>query len=116
MASRYAGLDELLSPKVSVTGTAGNEDFHRLAADEEGLAAQRASIAVASGGRSTDAVHAAVIREIECEQGAGAILDFGAGEGLLTRLLLASGRFDRVVAADLIPYDFPSEVESLIGD
>ena len=80
------------------------------------LLTQRQEVALSSGGRSTDAVYLAVARELEAEKVSGSALDFGAGKGLGTRLLVDSGRFNRIVAADLIEYDPALPAEAVIGD
>jgi 2-polyprenyl-3-methyl-5-hydroxy-6-metoxy-1,4-benzoquinol methylase len=67
------------------------------------LLQHRANAAGMSGGISSDAIYSAIERAIIENSLSGKILDYGAGVGLLTRRLLALGRFERVAAADIIP-------------
>ena len=80
------------------------------ASGADGLAARRRAAARASGGGSEDVLHAAVLREVERAGAGGAALDFGAGGGALARSLVTSGRFDRVVAVDLLDFGAPPAV------
>jgi 2-polyprenyl-3-methyl-5-hydroxy-6-metoxy-1,4-benzoquinol methylase len=66
----------------------------------EQLEEHRMRSAAASGGRSGQPVHAAVLREI-AGHGGGAVLDFGAGVGELTRRLLQMRRFE-VTGTDIL--------------
>jgi 2-polyprenyl-3-methyl-5-hydroxy-6-metoxy-1,4-benzoquinol methylase len=59
--------------------------------------------AEASGGTSSDEIAAAIRRKIMERDLRGTILDYGAGAGRLTDSLLEMGRFERVVAADIMP-------------
>jgi 2-polyprenyl-3-methyl-5-hydroxy-6-metoxy-1,4-benzoquinol methylase len=83
-------------------------------ASEPEVDERRVQAALASAGRSADALHLAVIGQLHKVGAKGSVLDFGAGEGALANALHESGRFQRVVAADLIrfPGRFePAEVE-----
>lgn len=88
------------------------------ASGADGLAARRRAAARASGGGSEDLLHAAVLRQLERAGAGGAVLDFGAGSGALARSLVTSGRFDRVVAVDLLDFSAPRAegVEWLFSD
>ena len=55
-----------------------------------------------SGGTSGDAIYRAILQAVADLSLRGSVLDFGAGTGTLTRLLLESGRFSSVSAADLM--------------
>jgi 2-polyprenyl-3-methyl-5-hydroxy-6-metoxy-1,4-benzoquinol methylase len=59
--------------------------------------------AVATQGISDDAIYRMIEREIAVRRLKGAVLDFGAGVGNLTRRLLGLEVFSEVVAADLLP-------------
>ena len=71
----------------------------------------REEAAQASGGSSSAIIYSAILRVIQEFEISGTALDFGAGTGSLTRRLRQSGRFNRVVAADLMdaPPDLPSD-------
>ena len=73
-------------------------------------ARQRA--AARSGGTSSHAIRALVLRLLREERAAGRLLDFGAGRGELLRQLHASGTFDRLAGADLMPRpaDLPASI------
>jgi 2-polyprenyl-3-methyl-5-hydroxy-6-metoxy-1,4-benzoquinol methylase len=64
-----------------------------------------------SGGTSNDAIYQAILRTVEDLKLQGSVLDFGSGVGSLTRLLLQSGRFTSVAAADLMPQ--PSDLAAV---
>jgi 2-polyprenyl-3-methyl-5-hydroxy-6-metoxy-1,4-benzoquinol methylase len=68
------------------------------------VSSARVDAARASGGISNSAIHRAVIDEVRSTKISGRALDFGAGEGALTRLLLALPQVSAVDAADLLPY------------
>lgn len=55
-----------------------------------------------SGGTSGESIYDAIMAEIVERKLNGAILDFGAGIGRLTRRLVDSGRFDSISATDLL--------------
>lgn len=67
--------------------------------------ARRLAAANASRGTSDAVIHDVVLAEIDRSNCGGAILDFGAGTGELSRALATTGRFERVVAIDLYDYD-----------
>jgi 2-polyprenyl-3-methyl-5-hydroxy-6-metoxy-1,4-benzoquinol methylase len=67
------------------------------------LLAQRARAAEASRGISSNVIYAAIERVLEAKSLGGAVLDYGAGVGDLTRRLLALDRFASVSAADIMP-------------
>lgn len=69
----------------------------------EELLARRLAAAAAAGGGSCEPIYSVVERELARLDLGGHVLDFGAGSGVLTRRLLASGRFRTVTAADLLP-------------
>lgn len=71
------------------------------------MSADRVAAALASGGGSSDRIHDVVFEEIAREGLGGIALDFGAGRGELASRLAATGRFDRVFAADLVRFDDP---------
>ena len=66
------------------------------------LARWRAAAAEASGGTSEEALYDAALAWVEAGGLSGRVLDYGAGTGTLVRLLCQTGRFDRVVGADLM--------------
>lgn len=70
-----------------------------------------------SGGTSSDAIYQAIMRVVDELSLHGSVLDFGAGNGSLTRRLLESKRFTSVAAADLMqqPAGFDS-VRWMRGD
>jgi 2-polyprenyl-3-methyl-5-hydroxy-6-metoxy-1,4-benzoquinol methylase len=70
---------------------------------------RRVEAAIASAGRSADVLHLAVVCQLRKLDATGSVLDFGAGEGALAKALHESGRFRRVVAADLVR--FPGRFE-----
>jgi 2-polyprenyl-3-methyl-5-hydroxy-6-metoxy-1,4-benzoquinol methylase len=67
-----------------------------------GLDARRRAAALASGGRSDDTIHGLIADLVEQLGATGDVLDFGAGNGELTRRLAACGRFRSVTAIDLV--------------
>jgi 2-polyprenyl-3-methyl-5-hydroxy-6-metoxy-1,4-benzoquinol methylase len=82
------------------------------------LAEWRAAAAEASGGTSEDALYRVALAWLEAQHLGGCVLDYGAGAGGLSALLCASGRFDAIVAADLMrrPARLPDAVEWLSQD
>ena len=81
------------------------------------MTVNRIAAARASGGTSSDRIHDVAFEEIEREGIGGTALDFGAGRGDFAARLVASKRFDRVYAADLLQYADPQPgVEWLIAD
>jgi 2-polyprenyl-3-methyl-5-hydroxy-6-metoxy-1,4-benzoquinol methylase len=66
------------------------------------LETARRLAAEASGGTSSNAIYAAILRALVEFNARGKALDFGAGTGSLTRQLTASARFAEVTAADLM--------------
>jgi 2-polyprenyl-3-methyl-5-hydroxy-6-metoxy-1,4-benzoquinol methylase len=70
---------------------------------ESALATFRMNAAVGTQGISDDFIYAMIEEEAIALNLTGVVLDFGAGVGNLTRKLLAMGRFNEVVAADLLP-------------
>lgn len=69
---------------------------------ESELRSWRARAAVRSGGFSSALLYETAERIIASMDLRGAILDYGAGAGNLTRRLIALGRFDSVSAADIM--------------
>jgi 2-polyprenyl-3-methyl-5-hydroxy-6-metoxy-1,4-benzoquinol methylase len=85
---------------------------------ETSLHAKRKAAAEASGGFSADFLYdkcEEIIRE-HCLS--GSILDFGAGQGFLTRRLIHMNRFSSIAAADILPKpsDMPSQVVWIDAD
>ena len=81
------------------------------------MTTDRIDAARASGGASSDRIHDAAFDEIERDGLSGIALDFGAGRGELAGRLAATGRFERVYAADLVRYaDVAEGVEWLEAD
>jgi 2-polyprenyl-3-methyl-5-hydroxy-6-metoxy-1,4-benzoquinol methylase len=66
------------------------------------LETSRQQASAASGGISSEAIYAAILRTLDEFNATGSALDFGAGTGSLTRRLQQTGRFQRVSAADLM--------------
>jgi 2-polyprenyl-3-methyl-5-hydroxy-6-metoxy-1,4-benzoquinol methylase len=66
------------------------------------LKESRQQAANASGGASSNVIYDIILRVIDDLRASGELLDFGAGVGTLTRQLLKSGRFTKVVSADLM--------------
>jgi 2-polyprenyl-3-methyl-5-hydroxy-6-metoxy-1,4-benzoquinol methylase len=71
--------------------------------DLPSLREHRMRAALASKGTSGDAIYRAVLAATKAHPLSGAILDFGAGTGLLMRRLLASGFTGVVTGADMFP-------------
>jgi len=71
------------------------------AADD--LLSQRVKAAELSRGISSNVIYAAIERVIATRDLQGAVLDYGAGVGDLTRRLVEIGRFSSVSAADIMP-------------
>ncbi len=81
------------------------------------LLQQRQFDALRSGGVSNDRIHDAILRYIEARSLRGAVLDFGAGRGSLTRKLLALDRFTTVSAADILERpELPTAVRWITSD
>jgi 2-polyprenyl-3-methyl-5-hydroxy-6-metoxy-1,4-benzoquinol methylase len=66
------------------------------------LQTQRTRAAELSGGISSNVIYAAIERVIAARDLRGAVLDYGAGVGDLTRRLVRLNRFDSVSAADIL--------------
>ncbi|HEY4989092.1 MAG TPA: methyltransferase domain-containing protein [Opitutaceae bacterium] len=64
---------------------------------------RRVSAAAASGGTSPDAILATVLNLLPGLGAHGDLLEFGAGTARLARAMAESGRFRRLVCADLLP-------------
>jgi 2-polyprenyl-3-methyl-5-hydroxy-6-metoxy-1,4-benzoquinol methylase len=77
------------------------------------LTERRARAAQLSGGLSSDRIYSTIENLIAAKSLSGSVLDYGAGQGYLTRRLLASHRFPRVVAVDIMPPpdDLPSAAQ-----
>ena len=75
------------------------------------LTDQRVASAIASGGTSTDCIYKAIEKQIQKYACSGAVLDYGAGRGVLTRKLIESGRFTEVKAVDLWP--IPPQIQGV---
>jgi 2-polyprenyl-3-methyl-5-hydroxy-6-metoxy-1,4-benzoquinol methylase len=85
---------------------------------ETSLHARRKAAAEASAGISADFLydkHEEIIREHHLS---GAVLDFGAGQGFLTRRLIHMNLFCSIAAADILhkPFDMPPEVRWIDAD
>ena len=78
--------------------------------DGPSLASWRMKSAVGTQGISGNHIYAMIDREIVAHKLHGAVLDYGAGVGNLTRRLQGMGVFSKVVAADLLP-DQPEGLE-----
>jgi 2-polyprenyl-3-methyl-5-hydroxy-6-metoxy-1,4-benzoquinol methylase len=79
-----------------------NVESNRAASQPSDLVTRRIHAAEASGGISSDAIYAAIEQVIGDKDLHGAVLDYGAGVGHLTRRLLELHRFDSVTGADLM--------------
>jgi 2-polyprenyl-3-methyl-5-hydroxy-6-metoxy-1,4-benzoquinol methylase len=80
------------------------------------LHAKRKAAAEASAGLSADFLydkHEEIIRQRHLS---GSVLDFGAGQGFLTRRLVHMNRFCSIAAADIVPFDMPREVRWIEAD
>jgi len=66
------------------------------------LQSQRAKAAELSGGISSNVIYSAIERAIAARGLRGAVLDYGAGVGDLTRRLVRLDRFESVSAADIM--------------
>jgi 2-polyprenyl-3-methyl-5-hydroxy-6-metoxy-1,4-benzoquinol methylase len=79
---------------------------------ETSLRIRRKADAEATGGTSADLGYDKYERIIRDRQISGSLLDFGAGQGLLTRRLLNMKVFSSIAAADILPkpLDMPPEV------
>jgi len=82
------------------------------------LATWRTAAAHASAGTSEEALYRRVLAWVEAEGLSGRVLDYGAGVGNLSRLLLGAQRFDTVIGADLMrrPSGLPAAIEWLAQD
>jgi 2-polyprenyl-3-methyl-5-hydroxy-6-metoxy-1,4-benzoquinol methylase len=85
---------------------------------ETPLHAKRKAAAETSAGLSADFLYdkyEQIIREYNLS---GLVLDFGAGQGFLTRRLINMRRFSSIVAADILPkpFDMPPEVHWIDAD
>lgn len=75
------------------------------------LGERRTEAAHASGGRSDDAIHRAALRELLAAGARGRLLDVGAGHATFALLAHDTGRFDDVVATDLVRFaDVPPAI------
>lgn len=79
-----------------------NVETNRATSRPSDLVARRIHAAEASGGISSDAIYAAIEQVIGDKDLHGAVLDYGAGVGHLTRRLLELHRFESVTGADLM--------------
>jgi 2-polyprenyl-3-methyl-5-hydroxy-6-metoxy-1,4-benzoquinol methylase len=82
------------------------------------LQANRRNAAEASGGESNSVIYTwfkKILLDLKLQ---GNLLDFGAGKGILTVMILQLGRFDSVTAADLMapPPDLPNQVNWITAD
>ena len=73
----------------------------------------RHKAANASAGTSSADIYHAILDEVGSTGAHGAILDYGAGTGTLTRMLWASRGFASIHAIDLMPRpdDLPGEID-----
>src|SRR6266852_2653263 len=76
------------------------------------LTDHRRLASIASGGTSDEPVYAAFLRLILTYDLGGAVLDYGAGAGVLTERLLSLGRFTSITGVDLMtrPTGMPQDV------
>ena len=84
----------------------------------ETLEAWRLRAAAASGGASIDALYDRAVAWLRTVPAGGRVLDYGAGTGSLSRLLLETQRFDAITGADLMqrPSELPGAIEWLAQD
>ncbi|HMK29817.1 MAG TPA: methyltransferase domain-containing protein [Terriglobales bacterium] len=89
-----------------------------VASTDLALLDHRIAAAHASGGTSDGFIYRMIARSIRNNDLRGSVLDFGAGKGDLTRLLLEAGRFSQVAAADLMesPADLKPSVRWMVAD
>jgi len=89
-----------------------------MAQDNEEVLQSRRAAAVFSGGISSDAIYAAILRIIIGRELRGKVLDYGAGVGRLTRRLLSLKRFEQIWAADILSVspDLADKVEWIEQD
>ena len=82
------------------------------------LYVDRRNAAEASGGKSNSVIYSWFKRLLLDLELKGNLLDFGAGQGVLTEALLRLGRFDSITAADLMvpPPDLPTQVNWITAD
>jgi len=80
------------------------------------LETSRQQAAEASRGVSIEPIYDAILRTLDEFNASGSALDFGAGTGSLTRRLLQSGRFQHVLAADLLEHPPDSNVPWIRAD
>jgi 2-polyprenyl-3-methyl-5-hydroxy-6-metoxy-1,4-benzoquinol methylase len=82
------------------------------------LSARRIHAAESSGGISSDGIYAAIEQVISEKDLHGAVLDYGAGVGHLSRRLLALNRFNSVTGADLMncPADLVGRIQWIQQD
>lgn len=66
------------------------------------LSAHRQHAAETSGGVSANEIYAAIEQTLMDHEIRGKILDYGAGVGSLSRVLLSRGRFEAIYAADIM--------------
>src|SRR5579859_3885944 len=71
------------------------------------LASWRMNSAIGTQGISSEFIYAMINTEIAVNRLHGAVLDYGAGVGNLTRILIEMGVFDEVVAVDILPAPSP---------
>ncbi len=85
---------------------------------DDDLDARRRAASAASGGYSDSAIYEMVRKAIHDCGAIDNVLDFGAGQGYFAGVLLESGLFRRVVAADLIarPTGLSEAIEWLQAD
>lgn len=79
------------------------------------LLAQRIKAANCSKGISSDVIYAAIEQVITNQNLKGAVLDYGAGAGNLTRRLIALKRFESVSAADIMSKPCDLDVKDWIA-
>ena len=85
---------------------------HSRRSSETSLHARRKAAAEASAGISADFLYDKYEELIRNQRLFGAVLDFGAGRGFLTRRLIHMNLFSAIAAADILPkpFDMPPEV------
>src|SRR5258708_4511067 len=85
----------------SMSSTVNTGGTHDVSASPD-LSARRIRAAESSGGISSDGIYVAIEQVISEKNLHGAVLDYGAGVGRLSRRLLALDRFQSVTGADLM--------------
>src|SRR5437773_10644927 len=82
------------------------------------LAAWRSAAAQASAGISEEALYRRAVAWVQTEGVRGTVLDYGAGTGALSRMLLGLHQFESIIGADLMqrPQELPAAIQWLEQD